>query len=406
MSSARFDAIIANATRADCGKDPTTGSMTVNQYRFIHDVGHGTFSSVKWAVDGDGRGHAVKVLSRAVLERRFVAKFDADGATTVPLREKIEGELHILSLLSHPNIIALEEVLQAPDGERLFVVFEGAEGGQLLRWEEDLHAYSAFAMPENIKRLWGDGVLCGNSGARLDRAEVVVYQEVAARHIFRQIVACTAYLHERKVIHKDLKPDNILLMRPLPVGDPRFARLLSLDEWPSAPTPREVGGATEGWQDIGTLLSASGWVAKVADFNTAVICEDAACVIFDAEGTTQFTPQECFISTIDGVPGKPRDVWSLGAVLFTMLFGRCPFWEEENINLQLAIMQGDGFDFPSGVVSLAATDLFRALLQHDANARPSAAQALQHSWMCGARAAPALSTTSSGGGAAMGESET
>lgn len=377
----RGTAMVVNVTRADCTRDPATGTKTVNQYRFVRDVGHGTFSKVKWAVDGEGRGHAVKVFSRAILERRHVAKFDADGATTVPLRVKIEGELHVLSLLAHPNIIVLEEVIDAPDCELFFVVLEGVEGGQLLTWEDDLHAYSAAAEPVDIRRLWGDAALCGRSGVSLDRAEVVVYQEAVAQHIFRQIVKCTAYLHEQKVIHKDLKPDNILLTRPLPVGDPRFARLLSLAEWPSAAPLRDAGVATEGLQEITALLSAGGFVAKVADFNTAVHCTDAECAIFDADGTPQFTPPECFFGSPGGVHGKPRDAWSLGAVLFTMLFGRCPFWAEENIELQLSIMQGD-FNYPGGVASTAATDLIHALLQQDADARPSAAQVMAHPWMC------------------------
>ncbi|OLP72797.1 Serine/threonine-protein kinase ppk34, partial [Symbiodinium microadriaticum] len=61
-------------------------------------------------------------------------------------------------------------------------------------------------------------------------------------------------------------------------------------------------------------------------------------LIYDAQGTQQFTPPECFDGQVS-IKGKPRDMWSLGCVLFVLAFGQCPFWAESNFELQLKIIQ-------------------------------------------------------------------
>lgn len=367
-----------------CTTDPTTREKTVNQYKLLSEAGRGTFSKVRWAEDSERRCFAVKVFSKSVLERRIVPRFDRNGASTVALRERIDEELRILGGLSHRHVCALEEVINDPQHEKLYAVLEGLPGGQLMTWKRDCNAYSISSEPSAVMQHWGSAVAGGSSGADEDLDEMVTYTESLASYIFRQLLEAAAYLHERGVIHKDLKPDNIMLSLPVPVADPRFVRLLSIVGWPTLAGPRVVSTLTEPddgeESNLWSILSRFPLAAKIGDFNAALVCSEPDCLIYGAEGTQLFTPGECFDDHPAGVRGKPRDAWSLGCILFTMLFGRCPFWAEEPITLQLMIMQGD-LVIPCGVASPMAEELIRGLLAKDPLQRLGTAEALWHAWL-------------------------
>mmetsp|Transcript_96835 Transcript_96835/g.172315 ORF Transcript_96835/g.172315 Transcript_96835/m.172315 type:complete len:372 (+) Transcript_96835:40-1155(+) len=351
--------------------DAEAEATKVNQYRVQQVVGRGTYCQVKWAVDDNGRGYALKDFSRNVLERRRVARFDANGASTVALGERIEEEVRILEQLAHPQVMCLEEVIDDPDHGWFYMVLEGLAGGQIMSWDEGSCAYSVNSDSEAVNRLWGAAVQGGDSLHPV----VAVFSEDFARYLFRQVVEGLAYLHEKEVVHKDLKPDNILLSNPTPC-DARFVQLLNLSAWPQL-SARAAGGAA-----LGEVLASGGVAAKIGDFNTAALCSAPDFLIYDAEGTVQFTPPECFMDSQSGVRGKPRDVWSLGCTFFVMLFGRCPFWATENIFLQLKIMQED-LELPTGreSVSPAALDFLQTSLQKEPSLRPTCQQLLETAWL-------------------------
>jgi len=393
------------------GNDEASGQKTVNQYRLGDEVGRGAYSIVRWAEDGDGVGYAVKVFSRGVLERKHVAHFDCDGASTISLKVKIEGELRTLRSLCHVSIAPLLEVIDDPVHDKLYAVFEGMQGGQLMHWSTErlqspapasptsdesddggghdrIYAYTISSIQAKVQSKWADRVRCGESEADRASAEVTVFQEAVAKVLFRQIVEAVVYMHEQGVIHKDLKPDNIMNTLPTPSADGRFARLLALKGWPSLTPPRQVGplleanGSVQSDAGIAAFLEASGFRAKIGDFNTAATCEQPECLIYDAEGTPQFTPPECFVGASGGVRGKPRDAWSLGCVLFTMLFGRLPFWATENLTVQLMIMQDD-LVIPSGIASPQAEEVITGLLHKDPAMRMTQQAVLQSAWLAG-----------------------
>lgn len=374
--------MVCETTVAQICKDGSTGVKRVNQYQLVSEAGRGTFSKVMWANNGDGECFAMKVFSRAVLENQVVARFDRNGATTITRTERVAEELRILRGLNHQHLVALLEVIDDPRQDKLFAVFEGVTGGQLMTWENACPgAYSIHSDPLAVKRHWGEEVV---SGARVspELGEVVVFHESLARFLFRQLLDAVTYLHERLIVHKDLKPDNILLSSPVPDADMRFSRNLSLATWPQLVAPPCTGTKPDGVPvvDLAGLIPRHGLVAKVCDLNIAVSGEDPRCLIYDAEGTHLFTPPECFGGGKDeGILGRPRDAWSLGAVLFVMLFGRCPFWHTENFRLQLMILEGE-LVLPSGLLSASVEGLLRSLLETEPSQRLTPAAALQHPW--------------------------
>jgi len=347
------------------------GPRVVNGYTLLTEAGRGMFCTVTWAEDQAGQRCAVKVFDRYVLANREVAHFDAAGASRVPLQTRIDEELRILGGLRHPNVVALREVIDEPARPQLYAVMEGLVGGQLMDWSEELSAYSATSRQESVRQLWGDQVQL--AAAVDDRA--LVYREVVAAFLFRQLLSAVEHLHGLSIIHKDLKPDNILLTLPPPSGDPRFVAPLDLSAWPALRAPAEGAG------DARPLLDPARFLAKIGDFNTAVTGTEPDCLIYDAEGTQMFTPPECFSGgTGDGIRGKPRDMWSLGCVLFAMLFGRCPFQQELPIMLQLSILS-DALVVPGGIATASAESLLQELLQKEPSQRPTAEAALRHEWL-------------------------
>jgi len=366
--------------RAECTFDSQLRVTTVNQYRILdREAGSGTYCVVQWAESKDKELFAVKVFSRHALEHTQVAFFDETGAATESLQEKVRRELEILAALRHPNLVQLVEVIDDPKQNAMFSVFEALHGGQLLHWKRKHAAYHVTFDADTVQKFWGSQV--ASAAISTGEKEIVVFQEAAIRHFFKSVLQGCAYLHEQGVIHKDVKPDNVLLTAPVPQSDPRFVNRLSLQDWPtSAPRkPLMENNSPTSDGDAGQLLQSHQVSAKLADFNCARIGAQSDCLIWDAEGTQLFTPPECFAGASEGVKGKPRDAWSCGVLLFCLFLGRCPFWAEDNFSMQVQILYEE-MKFPEAAVPPLPRDLLLKLLNKEPDERLSVAAALQHAW--------------------------
>lgn len=164
------------------------------------------------------------------------------------------------------------------------------------------------------------------------------YTEGDARLVIRQVGDALAYCHNIGVVHRDLKPENLLLADSSETAE-----------------------------------------VKIADFGLAHIVHDNE-IMTTACGTPGYVAPEVL-----GGHGyhEKVDVWSTGVILYILLCGFPPFYDDDNRALFETIKRGD-YDFPSpwwDPVSDLAKDLIRQCMCLDPDQRLSAAGLLRHEWV-------------------------
>lgn len=154
----------------------------LNHYRLKGEIGQGSFGIVKLAYnEQDNTHYAMKVLSKKKLMRRaglygrMPPARDGKKIRVGPL-EQIYREIAILKKLNHLNVVKLYEVLDDPDEDNLYMVFELVQRGPVI------NVPTSNPLPE-----------------------------MKAWQYFRDIVMGIEYLHFQKIVHRDIKPSNLLL---------------------------------------------------------------------------------------------------------------------------------------------------------------------------------------------------
>uniref|UniRef100_A0A914I533 calcium/calmodulin-dependent protein kinase n=1 Tax=Globodera rostochiensis TaxID=31243 RepID=A0A914I533_GLORO len=167
--------------------DGDNSYIQLNQYRFMEEIAQGSYGIVKLAYSEQDRNlYAMKVLDKLKLVKNYacfkpppIRKKSANPLQLAVHRnplQLVQREIAILKKLSHPNVVKLVEVLDDPQDNFLYMVFEYVEKRSLM----DLPT---------------DSPLC----------------EYTAWKYFRDALKGLEYLHFQKIVHRDLKPSNLLL---------------------------------------------------------------------------------------------------------------------------------------------------------------------------------------------------
>lgn len=249
------------------------------------------------------------------------------------LRHQLQREIELQAYCRHPNVVRLFAYFW--DERRVVLVLEYADGGDvysaLLR-QPVASASPSLSVPVRLHARVPDGV---------------------AAEIICGVASGLDYLHRHGIIHRDVKPDNILLCRA------------NGDRVVKSPTP--LLPATGGDQRAGRV--------KLCDFTWAVTCfagerRQTLC------GTLDYLSPE----VVGQLPYDTAvDDWCLGVVLYEMVCGRPPFDKELPADTCLSIQKGD-FSVPD-FVSNGAREVIYGLLAVDTTMRMSASDVLRHPWI-------------------------
>ncbi|XP_041430241.1 calcium/calmodulin-dependent protein kinase type II delta chain isoform X19 [Xenopus laevis] len=166
------------------------------------------------------------------------------------------------------------------------------------------------------------------------------YSEADASHCIQQILEAVLHCHQMGVVHRDLKPENLLLASKL-----------------------------------------KGAAVKLADFGLAIEVQGDQQAWFGFAGTPGYLSPEVLRKD---PYGKPVDMWACGVILYILLVGYPPFWDEDQHRLYQQIKAG-AYDFPSpewDTVTPEAKDLINKMLTINPAKRINATEALRHPWIC------------------------
>ncbi len=259
---------------------------------------------------GSGGFASVKAGIHAETGQRVAAKIMPAASAAEKAHKQ---EIVNMAALKHPNVVEVLDVVYQAGKKRgqgsIYIMLELMSGGEL------------------FSRVVDNGCL----------------DEDEARFFFRQILEGMAYCHTRKLCHRDMKLENL-------------------------------------------LLDSSGMRVKITDFGFAKNLADGAAET--VLGTAVYVAPE--VLSGHEYDGFKVDMWACGVVLFAMIAGSYPFdfgyhggvgpeQKGQNAQLMRALMKAD-YDLPSDI-SKPLGDLVSHLIQPDPETRYSAAQALKHPFM-------------------------
>ncbi|KAL7626562.1 hypothetical protein AAE478_003334 [Parahypoxylon ruwenzoriense] len=271
--------------------DETDGrsQQAVNQYTIHEEIGRGSYGAVHLATDQFGTEYAIKEFSKLRLRKRAQSNIlrrpeggrprqlppgrglwnthrkqlsHQDEAEAKDALFLIREEIAIMKKLNHPNLVQLIEVLDDPENDSLYMVLEMCKKGVVMKVGLDEPA--------------------------------VPYDNERCRHWFRDLILGIEYLHSQGVVHRDIKPDNLLLTE---------------DD-----------------------------VLKIVDFGVSEMFEKPDRMMTSkSAGSPAFLPPELCQARHGDVSGKAADIWSMGVTLYCLKYGKLPFRGDNILDMYEAI---------------------------------------------------------------------
>ncbi|KAI7903628.1 kinase-like domain-containing protein [Cokeromyces recurvatus] len=296
------------------------GLRKINNYLLKKEIGRGAFGTVHLGIDENtNTEYAIKEFSKSRLRKKEQMDLFRNGrgrgrmmmgvnrrpkVSDNPL-DLVRGEVAVLKKLNHPNIVRLYEVLDDPSSDSLYMVFEMMHKGTLMNIE-----MGKVAKP---------------------------YSNEEARRYFKEIMLGIEYLHANDIVHRDIKPDNLLL---------------SKDD-----------------------------VLKIVDFGVSEMFVKGNDKLKKSAGSPAFMAPELCIARHGEVSGKATDIWSMGVTLYCMIFGKTPFVSENFLELYEMIKEAPIKYDCHKIIDENLMDLFHRILDRNPDTRITMKELREHPWI-------------------------
>jgi serine kinase len=274
---------VSSTSRRDSTPPPDSAVAVLQSYGYAlgESLGKGSYAVVKAAYSQKHKKRvAIKIVSKRRAPEDYLTKF-------------LPREIQVMKRLRHPNCVCLYEAIET--SSRIYLVMDMADNGDLLEYIRSKGALS----------------------------------EEKARDFFRQLIDATAYMHERDIVHRDLKCENLLLtqLNAIMISDFGFSRIQ----------------------------------AKIPETQKRKLSRTFC-------GSYAYAPPEILRGI--AYDGTMADIWSLGVVLFTMVCASLPF---DDSNLKILLDQvSKRVQFPrkrGALLSVEVKNLIGRMLTSDVNDR-------------------------------------
>ena len=274
---------VSSASRRDSSPPPDSAVAVLQSYGYTlgESLGKGSYAVVKAAYSQKHKKRvAIKIVSKRRAPEDYLTKF-------------LPREIQVMKRLRHPNCVCLYEAIET--SSRIYLVMDMADNGDLLEYIRSKGALS----------------------------------EEKARDFFRQLIDATAYMHERDIVHRDLKCENLLLtqLNAIMISDFGFSRIQT----------------------------------KIPETQKRKLSRTFC-------GSYAYAPPEILRGI--AYDGTMADIWSLGVVLFTMVCASLPF---DDSNLKILLDQvSKRVQFPrkrGALLSVEVKNLIGRMLTSDVNDR-------------------------------------
>ena len=274
---------VSSTSRRDSTPPPDSAVAVLQSYGYTlgESLGKGSYAVVKAAYSQKHKKRvAIKIVSKRRAPEDYLTKF-------------LPREIQVMKRLRHPNCVCLYEAIET--SSRIYLVMDMADNGDLLEYIRSKGALS----------------------------------EEKARDFFRQLIDATAYMHERDIVHRDLKCENLLLtqLNAIMISDFGFSRIQ----------------------------------AKIPETQKRKLSRTFC-------GSYAYAPPEILRGI--AYDGTMADIWSLGVVLFTMVCASLPF---DDSNLKILLDQvSKRVQFPrkrGALLSVEVKNLIGRMLTSDVNDR-------------------------------------
>ena len=282
--------------------------MKLGSYTIEKLLGEGSFGKVHLTrKEGDSKKYATKELDREEIDSSEAKKY-------------LINEIRILQSLNHPNIVKFVDIKKTK--KHYYIMMEFCNGGELSKNLEKYMMKNGTAFPEEL-----------------------------VQHFMRQIIDAFKYIHGKKIIHRDVKLDNILLHFENEEDKKNF-----------------------------NLMKAQ---VKIIDFGFSCIYNDIKKSILGSP----INMDPLILKKLTDSTGATRelgydmsaDIWSIGTICYEMLIGKSAFDSNDIKELSNKIKKG-AYKVPTNI-SAELVSFLNGMLQYEGKNRLNAEQLSRHAFL-------------------------